>query len=202
MIRLYTWGPTTPEAVMNQTIAPDIGHSALEITDENDAVRVYASFWPELDSLIGRITQLWKHREGRNPASYRQESDPGQGYMQRPADHADEIVGPNEATVARLWEHLRHSEYDFLKWNCASVCKVLILASAPARDDDANEFALSASELARLNDPDELREALRAMANSPFAVSHPEELRRLAEAYAVADHSRIVREHPLTAPRT
>jgi len=49
------------------------------------------------------------------------------------------------------------------------------------------EFALSASALARLSDPDELLAALRALAASPFVVSHPEEVRRLAEAYAVAD---------------
>ena len=174
---------------MNQTIAPDIGHSALEVTAGCGVVRAYASFWPERDSLIGRITQLWKHRQERNPADYSQESDPRQGYMQRDADHADEIFGLDEAMVVRLWENLRHSEYDFLKWNCASVCKLLILGSAPARDDSVREFALSVSEIARLSDPGELLAALRASAASPFAVSHPEELRRLAEAYAVADHS-------------
>ena len=189
MIKLYTWGPTTPETVMNQTVAPDIGHSALEVTDENGRLKAYASFWPERDSLIGRITQLWKHRQERNPASYAQETNPQQGYMQRPADHADEIFGPDEVTVVRLWESLRHSEYDFLKWNCASVCKLLILASAPARDEASKEFALSVSELGRLNDPDELLAALRALATSPFIVSHPEELRQLAEAYAVAEQS-------------
>ena len=187
---------------MSQTVAPDIGHSALEVTSEGGAVRVYASFWPERDSLIGRITQLWKHRQERNPVSYWQESDPEQGYMQRPADHADQIVGPDEATVARLWEGLRHSEYDFLKWNCASVCKLLILASAPARDASVQEFARSASELARLNDPAELLAALRGIAASPFIISHPEELRRLAEAYAVANRSEPFREHPLTTART
>jgi len=189
MITLYTWGPTTPETVMNQTVAPDIGHSALEVTDGNRALRAYASFWPERDSLIGRITQFWKHRQERNPVSYAQEINPQQGYMQRPADHADEIFGPDEATVVHLWESLRHSEYDFLKWNCASVCKLLILASAPARDESVREFALSASELARLSDPDELLAALRALVTSPFVVSHPEELRQLAEAYAVAEPS-------------
>ena len=186
MIKLYTWGPTTPETVMNQTIAPDIGHSALEVTG-GGAAWAYASFWPERDSLIGRITQIWKHREERNPASYSQEIDPQEGYMQRPADHADEIVGPEEAAVVRLWENLRHSEYDFLKWNCASMCKLLILGSTPAPHDSVKEFALSASALARLSDPDELLAALRALAASPFVVSHPEEVRRLAEAYAVAD---------------
>lgn len=187
MIKLYTWGPTTPETVMNQTVAPDIGHSALEVTAADGTAQMYASFWPEKDSLIGRITQIWKHRQERNPLTYAQESDPEQGYMQRKADHADVIVGPDEAVVMHLWEILRHSEYDFLKWNCASVCKLLILAAAPSRDDDAAGFALNASELARLNDPDELLAALRALAVSPFVVSHPEELRRLAEAYAASD---------------
>jgi hypothetical protein len=189
MIKLYTWGPTTAETVINQTIAPDIGHSALEVTDQGGAVQAYASFWPERDSLIGRITQIWKHRQERNPTTYSQEIDPQQGYMQRAADHADEIIGPDEAMVVRLWENLRHSEYDFLKWNCASVCKLLILGSAPTQDDSVKELALSASELVRLNDPDELLAALRAIAASPFVVSHPEELRHLAEAYAVAEHT-------------
>ena len=189
MVKLYTWRPTTPETVMNQTIAPDIGHSAIEVTEGNGAVRAYASFWPERDSLIGRITQFWKHRQERNPANYSQESDPNHGYMQRPADHADEIFGLDEAMVVHLWESLRHSEYDFLKWNCASICKLLILASAPARDEAARNFALSASKIAGLSDPDELLAALRALATSPFIVSHPEELRQLAEAYAAAEHS-------------
>ena len=187
MIKLYTWGPTTPETVMNQTVAPDIGHSALEVTDANGSLQAYASFWPERDSLIGRITQLWKPRQARSPQSYAQETDPHQGYMQREADHADEIFGLNEATAVLLWENLKGSEYDFLKWNCASVCKLIILGSAPSRDACAQEFAMSVSELARLNDPDELLAALKTLSASPFAVSHPEELRRLAEAYAVAD---------------
>ena len=174
---------------MSQTVAPDIGHSALEVTGEDGGLRAYASFWPERDSLIGIITQFWKHRQERNPASYSQEVDPQEGYMQRPADHADQVFGLDEDTVVRLWESLRDSEYDFLKWNCASLCKLLILASAPARDDAAKEFALSASEIARLSDPDELLAALRALATSPFIISHPEELRRLAEAYAVAERS-------------
>ena len=189
MIKLYTWGPTTPETVMSQTVAPDIGHSALEVTDEYGRVKAYASFWPERDSLIGRITQLWKHRQERNPTDYLQETDPEGGYMQRPADYADQIFGLEEATVLLLWEHLRDSEYDFLKWNCASMCKLLILASAPARNDAAQEFALSASALARLSDPDELLAALHALAASPFIISHPEGLRHLAEAYAVAGHT-------------
>jgi len=174
---------------MNQTIAPDVGHSALEVTGRDGTTRAYSSFWPERDSLIGRITQLWKHRQERNPTSYSQERDPQQGYMQRDADHADEVIGLDEDTVVRLWENLRHSEYDFLKWNCASVCKLLILGSAPARDASIKDFALDVSELARLNDPDELLTALRAIADSPLGISHPEELRRLAEAYAAADHS-------------
>ena len=189
MIKLYTWGPTTPETVMSQTVAPDIGHSALEVTDGHGRARAYASFWPERDSLIGKITQLWKHRQERNPSSYSQESDPQGGYMQREADHADQIFGLDKDRVVRLWEHLRESEYDFLKWNCASLCKLLILASAPAQNDAAREFVLSASALANLSDPDELLAALRALTTSPFIISHPEELRHLAEAYAIADGS-------------
>jgi len=69
------------------------------------------------------------------------------------------------------------------------VCKLLILGSAPTQDDSVKELALSASELVRLNDPDELLAALRAIAASPFVVSHPEELRHLAEAYAVAERT-------------
>lgn len=186
MIRLYTWGPTTPETVMNQTAAPDIGHSALEVTDSSGHVLAYASFWPERDSLIGKITQLWKHRQARNPTSHAQEIDPHEGYMQREADHADEIYGIEEATIVQLWDHLKDTEYDFLKWNCASVCKMIILGSAPSRDASAQEFAVSVSEIARLNNPEELLAALKKISASPFAVSHPEELRRLAEAYAAS----------------
>ena len=169
---------------MKQTVAPDIGHSALEVTDESGSLHVYASFWPERDSLIGRVTQLWKHRQARNPASYAQDIDPHHGYMQREADHVDEIYSLDEATIIQLWDNLKSSEYDFLKWNCASVCKMIILGSAPSRDDSAQEFAVSVSELARLHDPEELLAALKTLSVSPFAISHPEELRHLAEAYA------------------
>ena len=186
MVTLYTWGPTTPETVMNQTVAPDIGHSALAVTDQNGETRTYASFWPERDSLIGKITQLWKHRQARCPGSYMEEIDPEQGYMQREADHADEIFGLDEAVAARLWEHLCRSKYDFLKWNCASVCKLIILGSASARDESVKDFALSASALAQLSDPDHLLAALQELSTSPAIVSHPEELRHLAEAYAIA----------------
>lgn len=187
MIKLYTWGPATPETVMTSGIAPDVGHSALEISEGNGVARTYASFWPERDSLIGRISQLWKPRQTRNPASYAQEIDPEQGYMQRPADHIDDIVGLNEDVAARLWENLGHSEYDFLKWNCASVCKLLILGSAPAQGTSGEEGMLRVAEMARLDDPDQLLAALREISASPFIISHPDEVRRLAEAYAVTE---------------
>ena len=138
---------------MSQTIAPDVGHSALEVTGIDSAARAYSGFWPERDSGIGRVTQLWKHRQARKPTSYSQERRPQQGYMQRDTDHADEVIGLDEDMVVRLWKNLRHSECDFLKWNCASVCKLLVLGSTPTRDVSIKDFALDVSELARLNDP-------------------------------------------------
>ena len=188
MVKLYTWGPTTPETVLGNTIAPDIGHAALEVIPEDTRPGTYVSFWPERDSLIGRVTSLWKKRPVRNPTSYAQEIAPDDGFMQRPADQEDQIAGLDEGVIADLWQKLQKSEYDFLKWNCASVCKLLILSALPARLHPALQEVMGAlpAHLAQIGRVEDLQAALHELASSPFIDSHPEELRKIAEAYLAA----------------
>jgi hypothetical protein len=188
MVKLYTWGPTTPDKVLEQTIAPDVGHSALEVVGADGSSRLYASFWPERDSLIGRVMQFWKDRPTRNPASYAQESASDGGYMQRPADETDEITGLDEDIIVRLWQQLKGSEYDFFRWNCASVCKLLLLSAIPAplrsRLEEAQNF--DADRIARASSAEELKALMQDLSTSPIIDSHPADLRRLAEAYLAA----------------
>ncbi len=108
--------------------------------------------------------------------------------MQRPADREDHFEGLDEDRVAHLWQDLSGSEYNFLKWNCASVCKLLLLSAMPTRLHPAIEKAMGVApeDLARLSSADDLSEKLRALSTSPFIDSHPEELQRMAEAYVKA----------------
>jgi hypothetical protein len=188
MVKLYTWVPMTPDKVLGQTLAPDVGHSALEVLGDGHGSGVYASFWPERDSLIGRITQIWKDRPARSPFSYAQETDPEGGYMQRPADHVDEIAGLDETLIVRLWQQLKDSEYDFLRWNCASVCKLLLLSAIPAPLRSRLEVLqnFDAERVARASTVTELQAVMQDLSASPLIDSHPADLRRLAEAYLEA----------------
>lgn len=188
MVKLYTWGPTTPETVLEYTVAPDVGHSSLEVTGEDGTLKVYASFWPERESLIGRVTGLWKKRHIRNPASYAQEADPDDGFMQRRADHEDEIAGLDEEVIVGVWQRLQGSEYDFFKWNCASVCKLLILSALPVSFQSAVQDVTGEvpAGLAQLSHVEDFQAVMREISSSPFIDSHPEELRRIAEAFLAA----------------
>ncbi len=190
MVRLYTWAPTTAEAVVEGTVTPDLGHAGLEVVEGDGQPRAYASFWPEQDSLIGRITQLWKPRSVRNPESYAQETDPDGPYMQRVADHVDTFEGLDEDKIVDLWQKLRVSAYDFLHWNCASVCKLLLLSAVPSHIHPAlQEAGYDPKDVVRLAHEEERTEALKNLAVSPIIHSHPEELRRIAEAYLAAHKS-------------
>src|SRR3954464_8583811 len=94
MVTLYTWVPKPVEALQAGAV-PDLGHCAIQ------AGETYASFWPEVDSLIGQVTSALAPREARNPTSYAAEMAEDEPYMRRPADHAEVFDGLNETAVAR-----------------------------------------------------------------------------------------------------
>jgi hypothetical protein len=125
MVTLYTWVPKPVEALQAGS-APDLGHTALQAGD------TYASFWPELDSLIGRVTSALCPREVRSPNSYAEETAPEQPYMSRPADHSEIFDGFNEAAMARRWGEVAEDAYDFAKRNCSHVGLELIQAGLAA----------------------------------------------------------------------
>ena len=62
MVTLYTWKPKSDApGGPHVTMMPDFGHSSLQIGE------VYASFWPEETSLIGRVVSLLRPRKERLP---------------------------------------------------------------------------------------------------------------------------------------
>ncbi|BDI29575.1 hypothetical protein CCAX7_16260 [Capsulimonas corticalis] len=191
MVKLYTWSPTTPATVLEHTVAPDVGHSALEVIGADGATRAYASFWPERDSLIGRITGIWKHRPTRYPDSYATEIDPAGAYMQREAEYVDVFEGLEEDTIVHLWAKLKKTEYDFLKWNCSNVCKLLLLSSVHPGVRPTLEQALQTSpeDLKHAAGAGDLLATLAHLSASSFIECSPVDLRRLSEAYAAAHHA-------------
>lgn len=190
MVRIYTWLPTDVEDVVDAQLLPDVGHLAIELVGEDGTPQGYASFWPERGSLIGRLTRFWKPRPVRHPESYLQECDPEGGYMQRPADHVDEVTGLEEAFVLQSWLQLRDGEYDFAKWNCSNVGKFLLVCAVPGHLHPRLEEAkhCSTDDLTRLAGGEELSEKLRYLATSPFIDCRPEDVRRLAQEFAAWAH--------------
>lgn len=194
MIILYTWAPVSPVTLLQPGVSPDIGHSAIEVRGGSAASEdssVYMSFWPELESLIGVVTQLWKPRTVRNPASYAQEIDPDDGYMQRLADNVTELDGLDEEKMRHLWERFGESKYDFLKWNCSSVCRLLLLSATPPHLREAMRAAMACSleDVAQLwgaGEMADVAERLRYLSTSAFIDCRPDDLKRAAAAYLEA----------------
>lgn len=120
MVLLYTWSPDPTAPVKGY--APDLGHSSLQVGD------AYASFWPQDDSLVGTIVSLIKHRVARQPASYAEEIERENGFMQRPADFTDGLVGLDEANILARWEELRNAKFDPNSYNCSHVTRDLLEA--------------------------------------------------------------------------
>lgn len=114
---------------------PDLGHASLEVIGPDEPL-AYVSFWPEMDSGVGQMTNLFKHRLERHPVSYAQESDPTDGYMQRPADFVEPVYHLNEANIIRGWQRLRTVKYDFLSWNCSNVVKFLLIRAMSLEDQE------------------------------------------------------------------
>lgn len=186
MTTLYTWVPTPPPVLIADRIVPDVGHSALEITDGGGRQVAYVSFWPERESLIGELTRRVKPRKTRHPSCYAEESDPAAGFMQRPAEFMDRIApGLDEERMAAAWQAIVESQYDFLHWNCSNVTRFLITrAMAPADYDAIQEAAtLTGDDLRHISGPDGLREIFRYLATSRFIDCRPDDVRRLVHAF-------------------
>lgn len=203
MVKLYTWMPAPPDLVLEREVGPDLGHCAIEIVDHAGRAVLYASFWPERDSLPGRLTDILKHRVSRQPASYRQEASPDEHFMQRPADFVDIVAGLNEARMIALWPRVRNSRYNFRDWNCSSVAKHLLLSGMGkrARRIAENASGCGISDPRRPRRPVGLLNRLRSIATSQVVACAPEDVRRMVEAYNAAQRRRGVRWMYRTTPR-
>jgi hypothetical protein len=188
MVKLYTWSPTTPATILEHTMAPDVGHSSLEVIGEDGKTRAYASFWPERDSLLGKITGIWKPRPSRYPDSYATETNPEGAYMQREAEYEDTFEGLDEDSIVRMWDKLKKTEYHFLKWNCSNVCKLLLLSSVNPGVRPTLEQALQTSpeDFKHAEGAGDLLATLAHLSASSFIECSPPDLRKLSEAYASA----------------
>lgn len=185
MVRIYTWHPTDLSDVVGDRLLPDVGHLALELVGDDGSPRSYASFWPERDSLIGRLTRLWKPRRARHPETYVEECDPDGAFMQRPADHVDEVSGLEEAAIVELWPRLRESAYDLAEWNCIHVGRVLFLSAIPRtlhRELEASGLG-GVEELAFLGGEGDARTGVRLQPTGGPVEHRLEDVRRLAHAY-------------------
>jgi hypothetical protein len=184
MVILHTWLPATPQSVL-AGVRPDAGHSSLEVINDEGNLVSYISFWPEPESLIGHMTQILKPRAQRHPATYATECDVNNGYMQRPADHSDELYGLDEAVMVDLWTAIRDTNYDLMHWNCSNICKLLILSAIdPSYHKKLETAAVCSSEdLAKIASTEDFLEKLRYLATSPFIDCRPDDVRRMMEAY-------------------
>lgn len=188
MVTLYIWKPTTVETVVEQGIVPDVGHAAMGVWADNGEARAYVSFWPETESVIGVVSQLWKPRTTRHPLSYAQESATDEAFMQRPADYEVSLEGLNEEVIVRLWQELAESKYDFLQWNCSNVCKFLLVCGVPLpyRTQMQEAMALCPDDFTCIDSEDSTLEKLRFLSTSPFIDCRPEDLKRAADVYLTA----------------
>lgn len=185
MINLYVWDPPPLSEVIDRHILPDFGHSSLEVVDEEGKSLVYASFWPEIESMVGQAIQPFKHREIRNPVTYEAESHPDGGYMQRHADYLEPIVGLDEAQVWKDWMELHNAKYDLTSWNCSNVCKLLILRAMPPQEARilGERLAVMVEDLHQLQTQVEMFHAMRTLATSSFIDCRPEDVLCLVREY-------------------
>lgn len=166
---------------------PDMGHSSLLVHDDSGALEeVYISFWPEMESVLRRVINLWKNRTIRYPASYAEESNSEAGFMQRPADFIVPLDGLREDRIRRGWELLKNSDFDVTSWNCANVSQCLLIAAMERECDegiqDAVECKLADLETSQM-DSDEMGGVLRYLAGSTLIGCCPEDVYRLVLAF-------------------
>lgn len=172
--------------MIREGVMPDLGHVSLEVVDDTTGLAdAYVSYWPEVDSLIGTTTHTFKPRQNRNAASYAQDSNPDDGFMQRPADFTISLHGLDEKKIATEWSYLYDSTYDFRHWNCSSMVKSLLLRAmssdgyarvAPVADCDNDT-------LADVTDGPDLLSRLRKTLISSVVECRPDDVLRVAAAY-------------------
>jgi len=185
VVHLYTWKPTTLSDVVDAHIMPDLGHASLEVVDERTGDATYISYWPEIESVVGEVTQIFKHRTHRNPDSYALESDPEGAYMQRPAEAHTTLHDLDEARLLSDWQSLQDSTFDVLRWNCSSLCKYLLLA-AMSKEDYTRIAPLthcSDEDTQNVTGGSVLLERVGRLSLSKFVDCTPDDIHRLALAY-------------------
>ena len=188
MVHVHIWKPTTVALIAELGIMPDLGHASLEIP----ANGVYASYWPELNSLLGAATYPFKSRTERNPPAFSVETDRADHYMQRPPSMTLTLDGLDVARIARDWPRLSETKYDPSHWNCAGVCKYLLLAAMPSDIRPRVEAALSDSDCSSLNDQGDLLERIASLISSKFASCAPEDVFQLAKTYSELSDGKTV----------
>lgn len=194
MVNVYIWRPAGLKTILREGVLPDFGHVSLEVKDEaTGATKTYASYWPELDSLVGVTTHAFKPREARNATSYEADVDPEGGYMQRQADFCVALEGLDEAKIQKEWSYLQNSEYDFREWNCSTLIKSLLLRAmssegyarvAPVADCHSDA-------LADVTDGADLLSRVREHLISTVADCRPHNVLRVVAAYNGEDEEDI-----------
>lgn len=182
MVKVYTWDPMNPSASIENDVAPDLGHCSLAVVDAARHPSFYASYWPDMDCVAGRLTDLVKHRPYRHPNSYAEEVEAEGHFMQRPADHVETLCGLDEDVIARRWVEQSESRYHLQEWNCCSLCRDLLLASMdPGLRDRTAAFADGADERAT-SLAYEIVASLRDL-GAPTTLCCPDDILRLCKAY-------------------
>ena len=183
MITLHTWLPAPPEAVIDGQVGPDIGHSSIEIKAE-DGKETYISYWPETETLLGRLLQPLKPRKQRHPSSYEEESSLEAGYMQRESDFSEEVPAVEISRLAVGWESIKETPYDLPKWNCSTVTRFLIITSMDptfyGRIVSGSDY--KEEELASGVTIENIGDVIRAFAASHLTDCCPEDVQRLVRA--------------------
>jgi hypothetical protein len=185
MVNLYVWRPLPLLEALDHKVIPDLGHAALEVVDGDGRPLVYASFWPEIDTPVGELLRPFKPRAERHPASYADESDPAQGYMQRHAENLEHLKGLDEAVILREWPQIRDANYDLTSWNCSNVCKLLIFRAMKSEQAEtiAQMLTVPPEEMAQIYGGEDFMSVLSYLTTRTFVDCRPDDILRLARAY-------------------
>ncbi|GAB4459405.1 MAG: hypothetical protein OHK0029_21960 [Armatimonadaceae bacterium] len=185
MVNVYVWEPFALLEALEERTFPDLGHVSLEITDSAQHPLAYISFWPEKDTLIGVAMQPFWHRKTRHPGSYTIEIDPEGGFMRRPADYVETLLGLREARMLADWQELADDGYDAAEWNCGSLVKHLLLRAMSPEDRQRTAEMLhrTANDLNPFGNDGGFVNLLRQLAEASLIDASPEDILELARAY-------------------
>jgi hypothetical protein len=183
MITLHTWLPPPPESVIDGQVGPDMGHSSLEIRDDSGNER-YVSYWPETDTLLGRLLHPLKPRKQRNPETYEEEASPEAGFMQRESDSSEPVEGVDAERMYTAWCGLKDTPYDLPKWNCSTLTRFLIITSMNPElyGSIVSGSEYKEEELASGATIQNVGDAIRAFAASHLVDCCPEDVQKLVQA--------------------